>query len=321
MDTKKIVVIGNQDLSYAIIGALFAPPTKDGKPAYCISVLTYPSHSPYIPPHVPPNAIDHRTSDFSSQSLESVFAGQNLVISTIAGGDYDLQVRIIDAAIAAGVKRFIPHEFAQDSLNRGLQERIPRSQTRARIIDYLRGVSITHTAFEWVAVAVGCILDKMLVSGDLGFDLQWESATIHGTGTEKFAATSLGRVGVVIASVVRNWHMVKNQFVYAAGVLVSANEVLASLERSTTSTWSVGYSTVDDCIREGELRIERGFPDSGMFLMERSILYDESLNAANAFQHQSVNGLLQLESETVEAIVGEAYHVFKHRGKPGCGCE
>jgi hypothetical protein len=262
-----------------------------------------------------------RTSDFSSSSLESAFAGHDLIISTISGGDYDLQVRIIDAAVASGVRRFIPHEFGQDSLSKGVQERIPRSTVRARVIDYLRHVSDTTAAFEWVAVAIGCILDSMLISGDLGFDLQWQSATIHGTGNERFAATSLGRVGVVTASVIRNWNEVKNQYIYAAGVLVSAKEILASLERLTGSTWSAGFSDVEGCVREGESRIERGFPDAGMFLMERSILYDEQLDAVCAFQDQDAKEILQLEPDDVNNIVGEALHSFKHRGKPGCGCE
>ncbi|KAF2703332.1 hypothetical protein K504DRAFT_485896 [Pleomassaria siparia CBS 279.74] len=290
-------------------------------PFHHLSILTYPSQSLYLPPHVPSNAIHHRTSDFSSSSLESAFAGQDLVITTISGGDYEAQVRIIDAAVAAGVRQFMPHEFGQDSLCKGVQERIPRNAAQFRIIGYLRNVSLTHPNFEWVAVAVGCILDGMLVSGDLGFDIQWQSATVPGTGTELFAATSLERAGTVVGSIVRNWHEVKNQFVYAAGVLVSANEVLTSLEKFTASKWSIGYSDVDDCIREGESRIERGYPDSGLFLMERSVLYDRDLNAVFAFQQKCANGALQLEPETVDAIVEHAVHTFKHRGKPGCGCE
>jgi hypothetical protein len=286
-----------------------------------MSILTYPSHSPYLPKHIPLSAIFHKTSDFTSSSLESVFAGHDLIISTISGGDYDLQIRIIDAAVASGVRWFMPHEFGQDSLNKSVQERIPRSMVRAKVIDYLRHVSDTISAFEWVAVATGCILDSMLISGDLGFDLQWQSASIHGTGNERFAATSLTRAGAVTANVIRNWNRVKNQYIYAAGVLVSANEILDSLERLTGSTWSAGFSDVEGCIREGESRIERGFPDAGMFLMERSILYDEQLDAVRAFQDQDAKGILQLEPEDVNTIVGEALHSLEHRGKPGCGCE
>lgn len=291
----------------------------DGSP-HRISVLTYTNQSPFLPSHVPQTGIEHKTSDFSAASLQSAFAGQDLVISTMAGGDYDLQVRIIDAAVAARVKRFIPHEFAQDNLNGRLQLRTPRSVEHAKVIRYLRRASASTSSFEWVAVATGCTLDAALVNGELGFDMEWQSASIHGTGNELFAASSLKRVGVVVASIIRNWDECKNRYLYAAGVFASANEVLASLESSSASKWSVGYSSVDECIREGSSRIERGFPDSGMFLLEKSVLCDKSLRSIDAFQDGRTNTLLQLGLEKVDTIVRKAHHGFLHRGKPSCGC-
>lgn len=154
----------------------------------------------------------------------------------------------------------------------------------------------------------------------MGLDLEWHSATIHGIGTETFAASSLQRVGQVVTRVIDHWEEVKNQYIYAAGVLTSANEVLRSAEKAIQREFTVGNYDVEDCIKEGEARIQRGYPDSGMFLLERSILYDEELGAAEPFETRSSNKVLQLSSESVEAIVANAYHDLKHHGKPGCGC-
>ncbi|KAH8708548.1 hypothetical protein GQ44DRAFT_460181 [Phaeosphaeriaceae sp. PMI808] len=65
------------------------------------------------------------TSDFSPKSLQHAFSGQHLVINTMSGGNFGLQVFIIDALVAANVKRFIPHEFGHDTLNEHVQSRIP----------------------------------------------------------------------------------------------------------------------------------------------------------------------------------------------------
>lgn len=51
-------------------------------------------------------------SDFDFASLQRALTGQDLVISTIAGG-YELQACIIDVIVAAGVKRFMPYEFVK----------------------------------------------------------------------------------------------------------------------------------------------------------------------------------------------------------------
>ncbi|ORY06147.1 isoflavone reductase family protein [Clohesyomyces aquaticus] len=320
MGISSILIIGNGQLSYSIVEALSKTSSSENGTPPKISVLTNPYQTPWLPPNTPPNLIEHKTSDFSASSLESSFTGQDLVISTLAGGDYNFQVGIIDAVIVAGVKRFIPHEFGLDSLNQGIQAILPRSAERARIIQYLRDLSRTHLDFQWVGIAVGCVLDRLLIAGDLGFDLQWQNATIHGTGTEILAASSLQRVGSAVASCIEHWHEMKNRYIYTAGVLTTANDILACLEHLSGKKWSFSYEDVGDCVREGTKRIERGYPDAGMFLMERSVVYDGELKAAGAFEKKSANKILGLDEETVEQIVAKAYHDFQHHGRPGCGC-
>lgn len=285
-----------------------------------LSVLTNPSQWLRLPPHLSTDVVEHQKSDFSPASLKSVFAGQDLVINTTAGGDFEQQIGIIDAVIAAGVRRFMPHEFGHDTLNKGITDRVLKSAGRAKVIEHLRKKAIQTKDFEWVGAATGYTLDTGLISGNLGFDMEWHSATIHGIGTETFAASSLQRVGQVVARVIAHWEAVKNQYIYAAGVLTSANEILRSAEKVTQREFTVGNYDVEDCIKEGETRIQRGYPDSGMFLLERSILYDEQLCAAEPFELCSSNELLQLTPESVEGIVANAYHDLKHHGKPGCGC-
>lgn len=309
----------NWDLCLSIINALL-PSTAQRDSVRHLTVLTNTSQSLRLPHHVSKDAVEHRKSDFSPGSLQSALAGQDLVISTIAGGDSKQQNQIIDAAVAAGVKRFIPHEFDHDTMNRAIQRRIVKYAGRAKVVDHLHKVSKSNPGFEWAAAATGCTLDKSLISGDLGFDFEWQSATIHGIGTEKFAASSLQRVGQVVARMVEHWDAIRNQYIYAAGVLTSANEVLGSAEKAMQREWTVGNYDVEECIREGEARIQRGYPDSGMVLLERSILYDDALHADEAFEMRSANATLQLAAESVESIVTRAYHDVQQHDKPGCGC-
>jgi hypothetical protein len=121
--------VQNRDLSYTIVNALFNSSDIDTKPRYNLTIITYPSQSPYLPAHVPANRVAHKTSNFSSTSLVSVFAGQDLVINTIAGGDYDLRVRVINAAVNTGVRHFIPYEFGQDSLTQAYKKEFHRVQS------------------------------------------------------------------------------------------------------------------------------------------------------------------------------------------------
>lgn len=154
----------------------------------------------------------------------------------------------------------------------------------------------------------------------MGFDIEWQSATFHGTGMEMFAASSLARIGQVVARVLAHWEKTKNQYIYAAGAVISANEVLKSVEEMTGQEFAVGSYGVEECVEEGWKRIERGYPDSGLALLERSILYDGQLNASAPFRIHNANDMLGLAPESANSMVTEAYHRLKHLGKPGCAC-
>jgi hypothetical protein len=124
----------------------------------------------------------------------------------------------------------------------------------------------------------------------------------------------------VVLQVIQYWDQIKSHYIYAAGVVTSANEVLRCAEKATGREWTAGNYDVEDSVREGKARIERGFPDAGMALLERSVLYDEELNAYAPFRSTSSNQSLQLQTESVQDIVDKAYHDLQHYGKPGCGC-
>lgn len=61
-------------------------------------------------------------------------------------------------------------------------------------------------------------------------------------------------------------------------------------------------------------------PISGIALLERSVFYDEHLDASAPFRTHSANDKLGLLPEPIDNIVAGAYREFKHLGKPGCGC-
>lgn len=175
---------------------------------------------------------------------------------------------------------------------------------------------------SFVAIAIGVVLDRGLLRGNLGFDLKWQSATVHGQGHERFAASSASWIGQVILAVVQHWEEAKNQYLYAAGVVVSADEIVRALEQQTGKEFEVGRAYPDECVREAQRRIVRGFPDAGMFLFERSVLYDESLGAVKAFEAYDAKIKLALSGERLEDIIGSVLHEIEHHGgKADCGCD
>ncbi|KAK4983497.1 hypothetical protein LTR66_008806 [Elasticomyces elasticus] len=314
---RSVLVIGNNHISSSILRALSELPNIK------ITLLTSAGQTPFLPPSVPANRIEHRTTGSIPRYLHDIpnQSRPDLVISTANGGDHDAQIRIIDATIAAEIPRFIPAEFGQDTLNPKIQDRLPPSKGKARVLEHLRQKA-DEGRIEYVGIATGVLIDQKLSSGDLGFDLKWQSATIHGKGDERFAASTLKWVGDVVAAAVQRWDArgVKNEYSYAAELTTTAHELVECLEAATGKPWGVGHIETEECVREAEKRIQGGWPDAGMFLMERSVLYDESLGAALPFRDHDATGVLGLEHGDVKAVVSQVVHDFTHHGKGDCGC-
>lgn len=217
----------------------------------------------------------------------------------------------MDCAIEAGVPRFIPFEFGQDSLNEKIQERLPPSKEKGRTIEYLKQLS-ADGKISWVAVATGVDLSRGLLNTNLGFDVKWESATLHGKGGERFAGSTSSWIGRVVLAVIQNWQAVQNQYIYASGLTTSGDDVVKAFEKATGKEFVASRQDVEECVREAEKRIERGFPDAGMYLMGRSVMYDESVGAVRPFEEDDAKSELGLKGEKLEDIVGWILHEMEH---------
>lgn len=83
-------------------------------------------------------------SEFSLASLTEVLKGQDAVISLMPIPAAGEQVTVIEAAIAAGVKRFIPSEFGSDNSVRmtRLKMRFPRGKRKNNFIQMTKYCTI-----------------------------------------------------------------------------------------------------------------------------------------------------------------------------------
>lgn len=83
--------------------------------------------------------------------------------------------------------------------------------------------------------------------------------------------------------------------------------------------FEVGHLELEEGREEARRRIERGWPDAGMFLLQRSVLADE--RCFEGFkQSEMVRERLGLEKESLDQLTKVVAHEFKHHGSGGCGC-
>lgn len=118
---------------------------------FTVSVLVRASSTSQPPPEV-----NLFRTDYSRASLVSAFKGQDAVVNTITMPDFEEQKNIIDAAVEAGVKRFIPAEFGIDTSKEKAVEIMTFLRMKPQIIQYLRSI---QDKISWTAIITGFFFD------------------------------------------------------------------------------------------------------------------------------------------------------------------
>lgn len=284
---------------------------------YKLTLLTLPHQDP-------PLGIDlhHVVLDYSDGSLIHVLdeAKPNVVISTIAPADVPFQKRLIDAAIAAGVSHFIPCEFSYDTCDRSLRDHFPPIKARAEVLECLKTRSEAVEGFGWTAIATECLLEHSLLQGLLGFDLTWKSATIYRPGEERFRCSSIHWIGQSTARVLRDLRAPKSRttrYLYEAESLTTQNAILSALERIDGKKWDTVKAVVEECVREGDRRMEKGFFDGAMLLLERIVLFGQTGDVEVWSRSQRE---CQGREKSLKHAIMKTKEDFKKNGKGDCGC-
>lgn len=235
-----------------------------------------------------PSGVKVLHADYSSiDSLKKAFQGQDAVVSLVGGNALGDQNKLIDAAIAAGVQRFIPSEFGSDTPNTKTRAIVPVFEAKFGTVNYLKS---KQNSISWSSVVTGPFFDWGLKVGFLGFNPADKTATIVDSGDAIFSATNLYKVGQAVVKALQNAEATKNQYVYVSGFQTSQNQILAAAEKITGQKWTVSKTTSQDYITHGRELLSKGdfsgvgplilavtFGDDQLGNLEKSGLWNEKL--------------------------------------------
>ena len=105
------------------------------EPCFTVSILTRTSSKSTFPSHL----TVHRVSDnYPESQLLSALKGQDAIVVAISSASEHKQKDFIDAAVKAGVKRFVPSEFGGHTENQQVLAVLPQPYGKKReVVDYL----------------------------------------------------------------------------------------------------------------------------------------------------------------------------------------
>jgi len=241
--------------------------------------------------------------DYSDPSLHEAFEGQDAVVCLVGGTGILDQIKLIDASVKAGVKRFIPSEFGSNTLNPKTQEVIFFYKQKLAILDHLKAVSAKTPSFSWTGICTGPIFDWCLVTDFLGFELKANRALIYDFGDTRISATNIEATALALLGVLRDPAATANKYLYVASVTTSQNEILASLEKATEKTWEVTKASTAAAGLEGGAKLAKG-DFTGIRPVLHRLMYGG--DAGGNFEETPeglANELLKLPKENLDDII------------------
>ena len=171
---------------------------------------------------------------------------------------------------------------------------------------------------RWIGLATGAPLETGLTEGMLGYDLIWKTATIYGSGEERWAASTLAWIGRTVGALMERIQKgdVIEEYMYRPEVVTCQKQLLKAIEEVDGKQWDVIRADVEECVREGERRMEKGFFDGAMLLLERNVLFGQIGDVKTwALDQGGVEGEARLKN-----IVQKILEMYRRNGRPDCGC-
>ena len=126
----------------------------DEDPAFNLSILSRKGSKSKFAPHIKVIPVD---GSYPEEELVGAFQGQDAVICVLNPNLVDATKAAINAAVKAGVKRFIPSEFGTETIEPKMQATVPIFAKKREIVEYL--MSKEKDGLTWTAVTNGGFFD------------------------------------------------------------------------------------------------------------------------------------------------------------------
>ena len=239
------------------------------------------------------------------ESLTAALKGVDGLVSTVAAAATENQTVLIDAAIAAGVKRFIPSEYGTCTTSPKL-EALPIYAPIFKIKQCLQEKAKAGK-LTWTVLACGAFLD-FVFGGPMFLDFANQKATLFDEGDNRISSTSLPNIGKAIVGILKNFEATKNKIVRVSEVIFTQNKLLRIAEGLRPDIkWEISKVQTSAILKEGLDRLNAGdfSMPAIMKLLTGTAFAGEIYGAAYDETDNELLGVKELTEEDLKKLVAE----------------
>ncbi|KAK7740632.1 hypothetical protein SLS62_011074 [Diatrype stigma] len=245
--------------------------------------------------------------DFDSlESVKSALAGQDAVVSTVGSTAVQSQKVLIDASIAAGVKRILPSDFGSN-LDNPLSRKLPVYVQKIEAQQYAQEKAKT-TDLSYTFIYNSAFLDWGLTHNFILNVAEGKAQLLDG-GDVLFSTTTLASVADGIIGVLSHPEETKNRSVFIHNAVVSQNKLLALAKKADPSkSWEVVSTKLDDVVAEAYSRLSKGILDAQTFIpfLYRAIFDPAYGGNFTGFTDNALLGVKEFSEEELFEVVNKA---------------
>ncbi|KAI1804699.1 NAD(P)-binding protein [Daldinia bambusicola] len=240
---------------------------------------------------VPPGALFLK-AQYTFDRLVPMLHGADAVVSILGPVSFSMQNTMIEAAVAAGVKRFI--------------------------LGDLKRLARDNPKFTFTRIATGVPIDWALNQFVLmGFDVRNRRAVIYDEGTGEFTGTTLEGIGQSVVGVLQNLDETANRFLKVRSIQTNQNQLLEAFQVVTGQEWKVKHSKSKDLFRSARQRFTSGVKGWILDLLIYHLYGPGEPCCIISSREESDSDLLKVKEETPQEVTAKVVESTKDMPKWG----
>jgi uncharacterized protein YbjT (DUF2867 family) len=190
------------------------------------------------------------------EELTQAFRGQDVVLNAITSLSVSEQHRIIDAAIAAGVKRYVPSEFGLINSDPRAAALSPVFREKGEVQQYLKDRQ--DTGLTWTSFACGMWLKWSIEHNFLGIDYAGQKFKIWDDGEGYFSCTTLEDTASAVVNALKKSAETANKLLLISNFATTQNELFAAIEELSGKKFERSYVKTDELVADAHKRLANG---------------------------------------------------------------
>ncbi|KAK2609874.1 hypothetical protein N8I77_003349 [Diaporthe amygdali] len=246
--------------------------------------------------------------DYPHDSLIAAFARQDAVINCVTTLAVHTQLRIISAAVEAGVRRFIPSEYGLNNNSPAARALCPVFREKGEVQDYLR--TLEHR-MEWMAVANGMWLKWSATHEFLGMHIDARKFVLWDDGEGLFSTTTEENTALaVVNALTKKWEETANKVVWLSDFAVSQKQLLEAVERFTGEKFDTEFIDSKSFIQEKQAAAAAGDGGATYALIETGFVMGKYGGHLEK-EGDIMNELLEIPKRSLDEVVKAAVEAVK----------